>query len=129
MSSNAFRSIANGNKNYFLNIRRYAERPGKTPIKQATFKVYHVDDFSVCVERITDWWQSKWPDSGVEKLSAKHLGFSKWLVLHESGKLRTEIATAKSADAIEDWPEEFPESSWVLAREWNQSGPWGWGNT
>ena len=45
------------------------------------------------------------------------------------GKLRTEIATAKSADAIEDWPEEFPESSWVLARERNPSGPWGWGNT
>ena len=43
--------------------------------------------------------------------------------------LRREIAHAKSIDAIEDWPEEFPDSSWVTARGGNMSGPWGWGNT
>lgn len=45
------------------------------------------------------------------------------------GKLRSEIATAKGADAIEDWPEQFPESSWLSARGGSPSGPWGWGNT
>lgn len=41
--------------------------------------------------------------------------------------LKTEIREAKSADAIEDWPEEFPESPWVSARGGISSGPWGEG--
>ncbi len=40
-------------------------------------------------------------------------------------KYRRRVLQARGVDAIEDWPEEFPESSWVTARHSGHGDTWG----